>query len=87
MTNTISSLPGLEKLHIPNGFKIWGKDSECGNNDFSMPVLAEISKLTGLKLFQDTSIFANLLEFNISVDEILHDSRYFLDSTVSVLRD
>lgn len=93
---TSSSLPSLEKLHIPNGFKIWGKDSKCGNNDVSMSVLVEISKLTGLnslqmflkntKLFQDTNIFANLLEFNIIVDQILYDSRYFLDSSVSLKR-
>ncbi|XP_017243370.1 probable disease resistance protein At4g27220 [Daucus carota subsp. sativus] len=71
--NTISSLSGLEQLHIPGGFEIWRDDSSV----VAKPILVEINALTHLKSlqmkfqtsepFQDTKIFDNLKLFNILV--------------------
>ncbi|XP_017232031.1 probable disease resistance protein At4g27220 isoform X2 [Daucus carota subsp. sativus] len=68
--NTISSMTSLQELHIQSGYKI--------GDGVSAPILGEISKLTALKSlqifflsnsehFQDTNIFANLLQYNIRV--------------------
>ncbi|XP_063942188.1 probable disease resistance protein At4g27220 [Daucus carota subsp. sativus] len=94
--NTVSSMPSLQELHIPGGYKI--QDDGCGKSldAVSAPILGEISKLTGLKSlqmfffsnsehFQDTNIFGNLLQYNISVGAKPHD-RPLIESSVSIKR-
>ncbi|KAL1830758.1 hypothetical protein ACET3Z_000409 [Daucus carota] len=71
--NTISSLSGLEQLHIPGGFEIWRDDSSA----VAKPILAEINNLTHLKSLQiqfeiseplqNSNIFDKLELFNILV--------------------
>lgn len=95
LTNTISSLPSLEELHIPNGIYL-SDDLSTMRNCVSSPILVEISKLTHLKSlhmylresepFQDINIFGNLLEFNVSVGEPGADFCYLPDSSVFIKR-
>lgn len=82
VTNTISSLSCLKELHLENRDRVSDGDLE----KTVMPKFNEISKLTcltSLKIawsdfepYQDTSIFRNLLEFDISVGvrEILRNT-------------
>lgn len=90
VANTISSMPNLEELHIPDGFKNRDDESEIR----PAPILGEISKLTGLQslkmffirdseCFQDTNIFGNLLKFDISVgDELSMNRLQFSNASV-----
>ncbi|KAL8110378.1 hypothetical protein AgCh_026192 [Apium graveolens] len=96
LPNTISGLPNLEELHIPNGFKIQDDGSDKISDAVSLSILAEINRFIGLKslqmtfrdteTFRDTNIFYNLLEYDIRVSN--DDTRYqhLLYSSVSIKR-
>ncbi|KAL8110380.1 hypothetical protein AgCh_026194 [Apium graveolens] len=92
LPNTISSLPNLEELHIPSGIS---SGFDRSSDAVAGPILAEISRLIGLKSlrmifrnsepFQNTNIFDNLLEYDIYVSNNIC-SRHLQNSGVSIKR-
>ncbi|KAL1830771.1 hypothetical protein ACET3Z_000422 [Daucus carota] len=72
MPNSISSLSGLEQLHIPGGIEVWSKNGYA----VAKSIFVEINTLTHLKSlqmkfytsehFEDAKILDNLKLFNIS---------------------